>query len=246
MLTPSLANTLILPATVSLAANVSQQTFTVGVIDNALVDGYRTVTINAAVQMAGCGCSAPPSTVANVNADLTVVDNDGPSLTVTVNPATLAEGLANAGTLRVQRNTSTANALNVDLSSYDLSEITLPATAVIPIGALYVDVPINTVNDGTPDGSQQVYVQAAANGFAPGIAWCIVTDVNQPDLVVTALSASASPWPALTPITWQATIGNTGTLRLTVRLQCAVQAARALLGGRWAQAGRALLLTLAR
>ena len=37
-----------------------------------------------------------------------------------------------------------------------------------------------------------------------------------------------------------------GTLRLTVRLQCAVQAARALLGGRWAQAGRALLLTVAR
>ncbi|MBS1500256.1 MAG: carboxypeptidase regulatory-like domain-containing protein [Bacteroidetes bacterium] len=210
VLTPSLANTLLLPATVSLAANASQQTFTIGVIDNALVDGFRTVTINAAVQMAGCGCSAPPSTVANVNADLTVVDNDGPSLTVTVNPATLAEGLANAGILRVQRNTSTATALTVDLSSYDLSEITLPATAIIPIGALWVDVPITTVNDGTPDGSQQVYVQAAASGFAPGIAWCIVTDVNQPDLIVSALSASTSPWPALTPITWQATIANTG------------------------------------
>jgi hypothetical protein len=64
LLTPSMANTLILPASISLAANANQQTFTVGVIDNALVDGFRTVTINAAVQMAGCGCSAPPMTVA--------------------------------------------------------------------------------------------------------------------------------------------------------------------------------------
>ncbi|MBK7945229.1 MAG: hypothetical protein IPJ85_07965 [Flavobacteriales bacterium] len=209
-LSASLPNTLLLPASISLAANSNQQTFTIGVVDNALVDGFRDVVINAAVQISGCGCGAPPSTAGNVSATLVVADNDGPSLSVTVNPATMAEGLANAGTLRVQRNTSTTEALAVTLFSTDVNELTLPSSVIIPIGASFLDVPITTVNDGTPDGSKQVFVQASAGGFSPGITWCIVTDVNQPDLIVTALSASSSPWAALTPFTWQATIANTG------------------------------------
>ncbi|HRD53324.1 MAG TPA: MopE-related protein, partial [Flavobacteriales bacterium] len=209
-LSASLANALLLPASISLPANANQQTFTIGVVDNAVVDDFRDVVINAAVQITGCGCGAPPATAGNVNTTLVVADNDGPSLSVTVNPATMAEGLASAGTLRVQRNTPTTEALSVTLFSSDVNEITLPAVVIIPIGASFLDVPITTVNDGTPDGSKQVYVQASASGFSPGITWCIVTDVNQPDLVVTALSASSSPWAALTTITWQATVANTG------------------------------------
>jgi large repetitive protein len=210
LLNASLPNTLLIPASISLPANASQQSFTIGVVDNALVDGFRSVVVNAVVQVPGCGCGAPPQTAANVNDTLVVADNDGPSLTVTVNPASLAEGLANAGTLRVQRNTSTSTGLTVSLTSSDVNELTLPTSVVIPIGAAFVDVPITTVNDGAPDGSTQVFVQASASGFSPGITWCIVTDVNQPDLTVSALSATSSPWAALTPITWQATIANTG------------------------------------
>ncbi|MBK6832591.1 MAG: hypothetical protein IPG92_18490 [Flavobacteriales bacterium] len=181
-LSVNLTNTLFLPSGVSLAAGETQKTFDIGVVDNSLVDGFRNVTITAALQLASCGCSAPPASAGFVTAVLTVADNDGPALSVSTIPTTLAEGLPSAGMLRVQRNTPGDVALEVSLSSSNTNEATLPATAFIPMGASFVDVPITTVNDGVPDGSQQVYLNAAAAGFSPGIGWVLVTDINKPDL----------------------------------------------------------------
>ncbi len=209
-LSADLAATLLLPSSLSLPANTNQANFTIGVVDNSLVDGFRNVTITAAIQIAGCGCSAPPTSAGFVTTSLVVLDNDGPALSVIATPVTLAEGLANAGALRVLRNTSTGTALTVSLNSSNTNELTLPASASIPIGATYVDVPITTINDGVSDGSQQVYVQASAASFASGISWVIVTDINKPDLQITAVVPSTTLWPATGTFSWQATVVNTG------------------------------------
>lgn len=206
----SLGNTLILPTSLSLAAGQQQITFNIGVVDNALNDGTRNVTITAALTIPSCGCGAPPTSAGYVTNSLSVLDNDGPTLTVTPIPLTLAEGLAPAGQLRVQRNTSTATALSVSLSSSEITEATVPASTTIPIGGSYVDVPITTINDGVSDGSKVVYFNASAAGFSPGVAWAMVTDVNKPDLRIVAQSSTASVVPVLGGLGYEVSITNSG------------------------------------
>ena len=100
-LAASPANNLILPPSISLAAGENEKTFTIGVIDNLMVDGQRTVAVTAAIFVNSCGCNAPPNSAGFVSASITVSDNDGPSLQLSANPITLAEGSANAGMLTI-------------------------------------------------------------------------------------------------------------------------------------------------
>jgi hypothetical protein len=209
-LSASASNTLILPGAISLAANENEKTFTIGVIDNTLAEGQRQVTITASVYVNSCGCTAPPTSSGSVSANLTINDNDGPTLTLTATPLTLPEGAANAGALRITRNTSTAASLTVNLSTSDSSEAILPATATIPVGKSFVDVPITTINDGITDGSQTVYFQVKATGFSTGSVWVIVTDQNKPDLLVQSVNLSDSNVQALNLFNYNVAIKNNG------------------------------------
>ncbi|OOQ57316.1 MBG domain-containing protein [Mucilaginibacter pedocola] len=210
-LSASVANALLLPATVSLAAGENEKTFDIGVVDNSIVDGQRTVVINASLYIASCGCSAPPTSSGSVSASMVISDNDGPALTTYVAQQTFAEGVANAGYVRFSRNTPTNSALTLTLTSSDTKEVTLPATAVIPAGQTYVDVPITTKDDGLADGSKKVYLKATAAGFATGVIWVMVTDINKPDLQVAAAKLANATVNAGALINYQLTIKNTGS-----------------------------------
>ncbi|HEY0041361.1 MAG TPA: MBG domain-containing protein, partial [Flavisolibacter sp.] len=209
-LSASLPNTLILPNSITLNAAENEKTFDVGVVDNTLNEGQRQVAITASVYIASCGCSAAPTSSGSVSANLTINDNDGPTLTLTATPLTLAEGAATAGTLRITRNTSTTAALSVNLATSDSSEATLPATATIPAGSAYVEVPIATYNDGVADGSQTVYFNATATGFSTGTVWAMVTDQNKPDLTIPAVSLSSNSVQAQTLFNYNVTVKNNG------------------------------------
>ncbi len=209
-LSASIPGTLILPPSISLAAGENEKTFTVGVIDNTLVDGDRLVNITAAIFVNSCGCNAPPSTAGSVSAGLTVTDNDGPSLQLSATPLTLLEGSANAGLLRITRNTSTNQPLTVNLVSSNTGEATLPTIATIPAGAAFVEIPIITINDGVTDGSKQVNFEATSAGFSPGTVWVLVTDLNKPDLQIPAATISNNPLQAMTIFNYQLSVKNTG------------------------------------
>lgn len=210
-LTASLPNTLILPGTISLAAGENEKTFSIGVVDNTLVDGQRRVMVNAAVFMASCGCNTPPTSSGSVSATLTVNDNDGPSLQLTAAQQTLPESLTNAGSLRITRNTPTTSSFSVTLASSDLTEATLPATATIPVGQAFVDVPITTLDDNITDGNQQVYFTATAPGFAPGSTWVMVTDLNKPDLQIPLVQLNSVTMQAGSIVNYQVSVKNTGS-----------------------------------
>ncbi len=192
----SIPGLLLLPASLQLAAGEKEKTFTIGVHDNTTVDTLRPVTITAAVFIAGCGCNAPASSAGLVSAILNVSDNDGPALTLTAMPQTLPEGVANAGRLRIARNTATTNALTVNLSSGNTAEATVPATATIPVGVASIEAPITTIDDGLTDGNKTVYFTATATGFSQGVTWATVTDANLPDLTISSATlnrTSAQP-----------------------------------------------------
>ncbi|MBP6574412.1 MAG: hypothetical protein KA230_08175, partial [Flavobacteriales bacterium] len=206
----NIGSTVLLPATITLAAGENDKVFYIGTVDNSLVDGYRSVIISVAVQVASCGCSAPPTSAGFVSGTIVVADNDGPSLSISATPVTLAEGLANAGTLRVARNTPTNVDLTVSLSTSNTNEATLPASVSIPIGATFLDVPITTINDGNPDGSQQVYVHASAPGFSTAVNWVLVTDINTPDLQVANVALPNTLLPAMSLFSYAVSITNSG------------------------------------
>lgn len=206
----NLPNTLIFPPQVGMAANVSEVTFNIGVVDNDIVDGFRDVNVSAAVFIPSCNCPAPEGSPGYNTDIVTVADNDGPTLSLTVAPLTMAEGLENAGTITVTRNTPTDAALTVFLSSDDTTEAVLPPSVVIPAGSASLDVPVATLDDGVPDGNQQVYFNASAPGFSPGVVWAIVTDINLPDLTIPETELLQSELQAFETFSYKVFVKNTG------------------------------------
>ncbi|GAB3998233.1 hypothetical protein GCM10028807_45350 [Spirosoma daeguense] len=209
-LSASRPNTLVLPSTISLAEGENEKTFTIGVVDNSLLDGQRLVTVTASLYVASCGCNAPATSSGSVSATVIVNDDDGPSLSLTGIPQTLREGLANAGTLRITRNGPTTSALSVTLTSSDLTEATLPTTTVIPAGQTFVDIAITTLDDGITDGNQTVYFTATATGLAAGSTFVIVTDLNLPDLQIPLVQLSSNKIQASTTVNYQVSVKNSG------------------------------------
>jgi hypothetical protein len=173
------------PASISLPKGVLEQKFNIGVVDNGAVDGYRKVTISGSVFISSCNCGTTLENGGVVNANLVIADNDGPSLSVSVNPISLPEGKLNAGILTISRNTSTTDQLVVAISHNNSSEADIQANATIPAGEKTVQVPIHTINDNMEDGSQMVTVQATAATFTTGFGYFFVTDQNKPDLEIT-------------------------------------------------------------
>jgi hypothetical protein len=155
-----------IPATVEIPAGQTSATFAIGAIDNSLVDGSQDVTITA--QATG---------LQNATALITVTDDDQPILTLSVTPSTLSEGAgANAATGTVTRNTPTASAQVVNLSSSDQSEIAVPATVTIPAGQASATFAIAAIEDDIADGSRVVTITASSSGFVGASAQVTVTD----------------------------------------------------------------------
>ena len=187
-LSSSLSNALFFPATITLPKGALEQKFNIGVVDNSEVDGYRKVTITGSLLISSCNCGTSAENGGIVNADLVIADNDGPSLSLTVNPISLPEGKLNAGTLTITRNTPTDKALDVTISHNDTSEVNIQTSATILAGQKSVQVPIDSKNDHIEDGNQMVSVQASAASFSSGYGYVFVTDQNKPDLEITKIA----------------------------------------------------------
>jgi|GEM_PF-911762 len=201
---------LYMPSTVPLGPGEMEKTFYIGIFDNQQNEGFRDIEITASVLISACNCTASAASAGVYSDILTVADNDGASLSLSVNPFSLAEGVANAGTLTIERNTATDNALTVTLSSSDVSELVLPATVTIPAGASTVNVAMATQDDGIVDGNQNVSIQANATDFSPGIISVIVTDNNKPDFQIAEVTLPETVLSALEQFPFRAYITNTG------------------------------------
>ncbi|MGM3307355.1 ExeM/NucH family extracellular endonuclease [Anabaena sp. WFMT] len=100
-----------------------------------------------------------------------------PTLSLTVTPNNFSEGAGiNAATATVTRTGDTTNALNVTLTSNDITEATVPTTVTIAAGQTFATFAINAVDDALIDGSQNVVIAANAIGFSNVTANITVTD----------------------------------------------------------------------
>jgi hypothetical protein len=160
-------NVATVPASVTIPANQSSVQFAIAAVDDAIVDGTQSVSISA--------------TATDYVADsktLEVTDDDLPTLTVSIERASVSEGAgAAAATGTVSRNDSDlADPLIVTLSSDDLSGATVPSSVEIPSNQSSAQFVIEAIDDSVVDGPQTVTVTAAATGYVDGTDDVEVTD----------------------------------------------------------------------
>ncbi len=201
---------LILPTQVILPPSALFKEFYIGAVDNAILEGDQTITITANLFMAACNCYIPATAGGNVTAGITVLDNDGPALSASVQPFIVPEDLVDAGHLIIMRNTPTGDPLTVTIQHDQPAEISLPDTAVIPAGEAMVQVPFNTLNDNVMDGDKTVIIKTSAPGYSMGICYLMVTDRNLPDLLFTQLNTDTDSVPFQSQINLNASLANQG------------------------------------
>ncbi|MCZ7639948.1 MAG: hypothetical protein M5U12_30215 [Verrucomicrobia bacterium] len=177
----------IVPARVLIPAGQAQVSFPLAPINNTVVDGTRQAVLRAFAEATSSGtpvAQTEPRT-------LMITDDDGPTLTVTLDRDLVAEGLPQAATVTVARNVANGPALTVNLSTSDPTEAILPANVTFAANQASATVTLATLDDGVSDGSQRVVLTASAAGYTPGQATVTVTDVNRPDLIVSNLTLPA-------------------------------------------------------
>ncbi len=209
-LSVSLDDVLFIPITVPLNAGESQKSFDIGVFDDILVTGTRTVDVTASVIIQSCSCLASGTSAGSFTQTLAILDNDGPSIQLQVSPLSLPENVLNAGTLTISHNIVNSDAVEVFLAFSDSTEIILPSSITIPQGENSIDIPITTLPDTLQDGSQQVNITASAEGFNSAQTFVFVTDINKPDFVITGIELITTEVQAMGAFTHKIIISNQG------------------------------------
>lgn len=195
LLKTDIADALLIPSKLVFTTGQSQKKFSIGVVDNSIVDSTRIVTVTASLYIPGCGCSGASSGISGTEykSKVTILDNDGLSLLVKANPSTVKAGIKKAAKIIISRNTvrneDLTKSLLVKLSSDSPTILEIPQTVEIPSGKQSVEVTINTLIDPTIKGDQTIRIQAEAQDYNSGFGWILVTDQNKPDAIINSIIA---------------------------------------------------------
>ncbi|MCA9082913.1 MAG: proprotein convertase P-domain-containing protein [Planctomycetaceae bacterium] len=172
----------VVETTITIPANQSEVFIPLNVIDDAVLDGTKTVTIS------------PVST--DVPGFFTVSDSvdvtDAEVLTLTLDRTSVSEG---AGPAAIQvtltrSDINTTSPLIVSLLSSDTTELSVPASVTIPAGESSVVFTIDAVDDLEFDGDQSVTFTASAAGYLDEVSPVITVLDQEPRLVLSTLTPS--------------------------------------------------------
>ena len=165
---------------ITMPEGTEEVTFPIGVKDNQKVDGTRKVKFSAAIYITDCGCSAIGDKQTVVSDTITILDNDGPTLSVSSNKTTILEGDATGATLTISRNDATTNPLTVTLSAKG-DDLQFAKTVTIPAGKESVTTPFVALSNETSEGNRTISIIASSDGYSPGTVWMLISDQTLPD-----------------------------------------------------------------
>ena len=165
---------------ITMPEGTEEVTFPIGVKDNQKVDGTRKVKFSAAIYITDCGCSAIGDKQTVVSDTITILDNDGPTLSVTSNKTTILEGDATGATLTISRNDATTNPLTVTLSAKG-DDLQFAKTVTIPAGKESVTTSFVALSNEASEGNRTISVIASSDGYSPGTVWMLISDQTLPD-----------------------------------------------------------------
>ncbi|MBN9119885.1 MAG: hypothetical protein J0I06_12115, partial [Planctomycetes bacterium] len=150
---------------VTFAAGSATATIDVNVLDNAVVDGTRTVTIALA---AGTGYTF----ASGAGASVSIADNDAPpTLTITASDPAASETGPDTGTFTVTRTGPTTAALVVNYTvggsaTPGADYAALSGSVTIPVGQSSATFTVTPVDDADVEGNETVVVTLASGGSA--------------------------------------------------------------------------------
>lgn len=203
--------------TLTLDKGVETLQFPLGIIDNATVDGDRIVNIRGAIRMSSCNCTAIGDGAGVVTTPITIIDNDGPSLTITTSTSMLLEGHSDAAILTVSRNTAVDTPLSVTLTSDCDDRLSYNHTITLPAGSTSTILSVEALANESSDDDRVVTFTANADGFAKGVCWAMLTDQTLPDAQITAFTLSEDHPEAGNSIFATVTLTNSGAAELSAQ-----------------------------
>ncbi|MFO1002557.1 MAG: proprotein convertase P-domain-containing protein [Planctomycetaceae bacterium] len=173
-----IASPISVPPKVIIPAGQTNQTFTVSVLDDVLLDGTQTATITATA-----------SGITEDSLSFQITDHETLSLEIKGGQTSVREDDGNKAAVGILRrsNQDYAYPLTVTLTSSDLSEIRVPTTVTIPSGTVQVEFNIDAINDPVLDGTQSVTITATAANYVTATTSIRVDDHEPP--VVTSPAA---------------------------------------------------------
>ncbi|MEM9185305.1 MAG: CARDB domain-containing protein [Planctomycetota bacterium] len=178
---------LFVPPAIVIPAGETSAPFTVSAVEDTLADGTQPVQVTATLTDTS---TAEPIVGTEAVQGLDVLDNDGDTLSISIDRDFVAEGVGGAALVTMTRNSSPAIALTVSIAVSDPSLIDAPAiaTVVIPADESSVTFAIDTLDDGQDSSIETVSLTASAPGFTGDTATVNVADLQFPDLVVESLA----------------------------------------------------------
>ena len=199
---------------IEMAKGVETAYFNLGPVDNTIKEGDRTYTLTAGVWVSSCNCASSGEQAGNVTAKLTVLDNDGASLTVASQNGTVKEGAE--AKLTIIRNTvsDVSQPLAVTLTSDYDAELTYEHNVTIPAGQTSVEVPVQTKKNDVTGDSHTVIFTVAAEGYGSGTCYLLVTDQTLPDARITSLTVDVQQAVVGSSILLTAVVANNGAAAL--------------------------------
>lgn len=199
--------------TVEMKPGVEEVTLNLGAVDNAIVDGERTVNVSAAVWIASCSCNAGNATSGGiVTVPLTIYDNDGPMLTLRSSSSVLKEN--GEMEMTVARNTNASSPLNVTVSSDHDSDLEYERVVVIPEGKASATFKIKSIGNDTTGDSFTAVMTAEGEDHAKASVWFMVSDQTLPDAKITEITASDETVEVGDRVTVTVVVKNDGSYEL--------------------------------
>lgn len=168
-------NALRVPLTVLLPAGQTNAPFDLTLMDDALLNGSRTVSVTATA-----------TNYATNAVSMKVHDNESATFTLTL-PATATEKGSNPQATLTVSAPPTTN-VSVTLTSSDTTEITVPATVTLAGGQTSVVFTATVVDDALIDGPQPVTITAHVENWTDGVGVITVFDNETTNLAIVILN----------------------------------------------------------
>lgn len=196
--------------------------FSLTTLDNALVDGDHEVKLTVAIYYPRCGCQGQKEG-SKLEKTITVVDDDGPALTLIPKNPNMLEG-TDQNEFILQRNVDPVDDLVVNIGTVgNATGLTFPSTVTIPQGATQTTFMVGVARNDVSNDSQTITFKATAQGFSRGTCWVQTTDQTLPDATI-ALSVESEKVYATIPARLKATIHNYGYAPLPAKTSCIIVA----------------------
>lgn len=169
--------------TITMEKNKADVQFTIGVEDNKVVDGNHVVNVTAEVYASSCDCMVQGVGQGALTAAATVIDDDGPTVTIKPAGTSMLEG-SEGNVFTVSHNVQSPTDVKVYISSDKDDMLEYDHELIIPAGKTSAELVVNVQYNDVQDDDNIVAFKAEAEGYAMGTCWLLITDQTLPDAIV--------------------------------------------------------------